>query len=103
MQMSKLCECCRTLLNITFKYCPQCGQCHVASTGETSVINTPLRSESTSLENNSSFGSHHGRVNEVTPAGKKQAMLSLNAFRSAKGKERNSFFVRRKGQKHSSN
>ena len=101
MQMSKFCECCGALLNLTFKYCPQCGQRHVASTGETSAINTPIRSESTSLENNSSFESHHGHVKKVTPAGKNQAVLSLNAFRSAKKKERNSFFVRRKGQKRS--
>ena len=99
--MSKFCKCCGTLLKITFKYCPICGQRHVASTGETSAINTPIRSESTILENDSSFGCHHGRVREVTPAGKKQAMISLNAFRSAKEKERNSFFVRRKGQKRS--
>ena len=90
-QMSKFCECCGTLLNITFKYCPQR---RVASTGKTSVINTPIRSESTSLENNSSFGSHHGCVKEVTPAGKKQAMLSLNAFGSAKRKERNFFLFK---------
>ena len=62
------------------------------------MINTPIRSESTSLENNSSFGSHHGRVKEVTPAGEKQAMLSLNVFGSAKGKERNFFLFEERGK-----
>ncbi|XP_028416577.1 uncharacterized protein LOC114540654 [Dendronephthya gigantea] len=98
-RISKFCHSCGSTIEPNFKFCSQCGQPVVISTdnqgrGVSADASRPTGSETTSTNASRTSKNQTTRV-----AKSKLSLSSFSAFKTAKEKERSSFFVRKKGSK----
>ena len=94
-RISKFCHCCGSSVEQNFKFCSQCGQAVVITNDNQGSRSTGNETMSTSSTTTSSATASRDTNKSSTSL----SLKSFNAFKTAKEKERSSFFVRKKGSK----
>ena len=97
-ELSMFCQCCGTALERNFKFCPQCGKTISRNDDKVSSTRSTSSNPSTRCSSTSQTRGGTGSSSSLLPSSK---LPKFAVFKSAKEKERSSFFVRKGTSKRS--
>ena len=99
-RISKFCYCCGSSVEQNFKFCSQCGQAVVITNDNQGPLSATSRSMGNeTMSTSSTRTSSTIASRDTNKSSTSLSLKSFNAFKTAKEKERSSFFVRKKGSK----